>query len=260
MFNEEERPEGAATDAPTAEGAEEARTDAEAAADDGDANGKVSIPRHEYNAIREAREREKALAEENARLKAEAESRRSAPPTASDPKVEDLQAQIAEEERYVRLLEKSKAEGNENAAALLVMHRASLRAQKEALASEERMTFRLEMQDIPEAERAPVYEYMKTTGVTRPSVARQLMRGGKQFETLAEENARLKAENEAMKKGRVAKPPVEDTRIVGSPGGARAPAKKGAPITLDDYHERMRRDPAGTTAARKAGEFTIKVG
>lgn len=260
MFIEDERPEGAATDAPPAEGADEARTDAGEGADDGDANGKVSIPRHEYNAIREAREREKALADEVARLKAEAESRRTPPPTADDSKAADLQAQIAEEERMIRLLEDAKRDGNENAAALLVIHRASLRAQKEALASEERMTYRLEMQDIPETERKGVHEYMQRTGVTRPAVARRLMRGGEQYETLEQELARTKAELAEAKKGRGARSPVEDTRIVGSPGGARATAKKGAPITLDEYNERMRKDPAGTTAARKAGEFTIKVG
>ena len=218
---EDEPPEGAATDALGADGAEAARTDAPAGADDGDANGKVSIPRHEYNAIREAREREKVLADEVARLKAEAEAHRT-PPIVREPAAEDLQTQIAKEERYVKLLERSEAEGNENAAALLVMHRASLRVQKEALASEERMTFRMEMQDIPETERGPVFEYMKTTGITRPSVARQHMRGGKYVE-LEQENARLKVELETAKKGRTAKPAVEDTRIVGSPGGARAP-------------------------------------
>lgn len=255
---DDERPEGAATDAPDADGAEEARTDAPTGADDGDANGKVSIPRHEYNAIREAREQAKALEQENARLRAEAESRRT-PPTAEDSKADDLRSTIAEEERYIAMLERAAKDGNENAAGLLVVHRASLRAHKETLASEERMTFRMEMQDIPEVERQAVFDYMKQTGVTRPSVARQLMRGGKPFESLAEENARLKAELENTKKGRAQKPVVEDTRIVGSPGGARAPAAKGKPITLDEYHRRMREDPEKTIAERQSGAFTIQV-
>lgn len=252
----DERPEGAATDAPTADGADEARTDAAAGADDGDANGKaddkVAIPRHEYNAIREAREREKALTEELARVKAEAEQRRN-PPTAGGSEAEITQKSIDKRQKYIARLEAAAEAGNEDAEALLVVHR-------DALEAEQRTVYRLQMADVPEAEREKVRAFMREKGITMPAVARQLMRG-ESYETLEAELARTKAELAEAKKGKLAKAAVEDTRIVGSPGGSRSPAaKEGEAIPLAEYHKRMRDDPAQTIADRKAGKFTIKVG
>lgn len=249
----DEKPEGAATDAPAADGADEARTDAQAAAADGDGNGegskKVAIPEHEYNAIRNAREEAKALKEENARLKADAEARRN-PPTDRASEAEKTRDSIEKRQRYIARLEEAEKAGNEDAGALLAVHRDMLEA-------EQRTLYRLQMADIPAGERDDVKDFMREQGITMPAVARQLMRGGKKFETLEQENARLKAELDAAKKGKPATK-VEDTRIVGSPGGSRGPApKKGAPIKLSVYRQRMHDDPAGTTAARNAGEFTI---
>lgn len=246
----DEKPEGAATDTPKADGADEARTDAAAVAD-GDANGandKVSIPRHEY----EAREREKAqaqaLKEENARLKAEAEARRN-PPTDRASEADKTRASIEKRERHMARLREARDGGDEASDVLLT-------ALETVQESEQRTLYRLQMADIPDAERDEVKAFMREQGITMPAVARQLMRGTK-YETLESENARLKAELAA--KGKPA-PKVEDTRIIGAPGGSRGPApKKGAPISLADYNQRMRDDPAGTAAARRAGEFTIKV-
>lgn len=250
----DEKPEGAATDTPAADGAEEARTDAPAAVDDGDANGdkseKVTIPRHEYNAIRSSREREKALEEENARLKADAEARRN-PPTDRATEADRTRASIEKRERHMARLREARDAGDEASDVLLT----ALEAVQE---SEQRTLYRLQMADVPEGEREAVKAFMREQRIDMPAVAHQLMRG-KKYETLEQENARLRAELDATKKPKPA-PKVEDVRIVGSPGGSRAPAaKKGAPIPLAEYHERMRKDPAGTTAARKAGEFTIKV-
>ena len=259
MFDE--KPEGAATDALEAGGAEEAQALASEGVDDGDANGKnddkVAIPRHEYNAIREAREREKALREENARLKAEADARRT-PPTVSASAAEEVESMSPSEVRAykARLREAWKNEGNENARIVLKSLedseavRAELRAQR----------FEVELARIPEDKHAAVKAFMAETGAPTPKIAYQLMRGGSGYETLEQENARLKAALDAAQKGKPEKSRVEDTRIVGVPGGARKPATKdGEPITLAEYHKKMRDDPAQTIADRKAGKFTIKV-
>lgn len=217
----------------------------------GEGSKKVAIPEHEYNAIRGAREEAKALKEENARLKAEAEARRN-PPTDHASEADKTRASIDTRRKYIARLEEAEKAGNEDAGALLAVHRDMLEA-------EQRTLYRLQMADIPASERDEVKAFMQERGVAMPAVARQLMRGTK-YETLEQENARLKSELDAAKKGKPAAAAVEDTRIVGSPGGSRAPAaKKGEPIALAEYHKRMRDDPAKTIADRKAGVFTIKV-
>lgn len=217
---------------------------------EGSGSKKVTIPEHEYTALQGTRAREEALKEENARLKAQAEAVRT-PPTANTSDAEKTRASIERRERHMARLREA-AEGGDEASQVLL---SSMEVVQE---SEQRTLYRLQMADIPASEREAVKKYMAEQGIAHPAVAQRLMRG-ERFESVEQENARLKAENEALKKGKPA-PKVEDTRIVGSPGGSRGPAtKKGAPIPLAEYHKRMRDDPAKTIADRKAGEFTISV-
>lgn len=206
----------------------------------------VSISAHEYGILRDARAREKALAEENERLKREAESR--ATTTTDTTREDDFQMTDAERKAYRAELKAAAKAGNRDAAALLV----GIEAADEARIERRNMRFEMELRDIPEAKRDEVKKYMQETGAPTPAIAYKLMRGG-EAATLEAEVLRLKQENEALKKG---KPRVEGTRIAGLPG---ASDDDGTPaISLDEYNARMRKDPNKTIAERRAGKFRIK--
>lgn len=247
MSDELETPAGTASadaagtgDGGTAEGA--------AGSEEG-AEKKVTITSHEYVTLKEAREQQKALADENARLKAEREAR-GTPPTPSGGEAEDARKQVEARQDYIARLEVEAKGGNEAAAALVSIHRS-------ALESEQRTMYRLEMFEIPEGERDEIRKFMAQEGLRSPALARQFLRGGK-FDDVAKDNARLRAEIEALKKNR---PTIEGTRIVGdAPVTGRKKESGVEELTPAEYAKRMS-DPktvTATIAARRAGRLTIK--
>jgi hypothetical protein len=233
-------------DAGTAEGA---------AGSDGGGEKEVKITSHEYVTLKTARENEKALVEENARLKAE-NAARGTPPTPVSDETADARRELTERRNYIAMLEREAAEKDEHGRPANPAANALLAVHKESLAAEQRVVYRLEMSDVPREQREEVKTFMADHGLRSPALALQFMRGG-QYDGVALENARLKEENTRLKANR---PPAEGTRIVGEPPAA-PPKKEGEveEVSRDDYIKLMA-DPktmTATIAKRRANKLRI---
>lgn len=268
MFNEKD-PEAGTTDADldvtenggTPDGAD----GSEAGEDDGltaeELRAKLKSERALALAHKAKAERVNALEAENAALKARSEQRTTTdnrgPEGDEQRDLAARQHQLAEDKRYLSMVEKAAEGGNEEARAALATVRTAVRASEQALAAEERTIYRLEMADVPKDERDDVRALMKEQGIRSPAIAHRFLRGG-QFESLAEENARLKKELEQRKQP----PPPADRRVMGD-GAVVASSKRRdgvEEITLAEYNRRMR-DPARwkeTKDARDGKKLTIK--
>lgn len=212
---------------------------------------KVTISKREYWAIKDAREREKKLSAEMERLKAQTESRYT-PPTTGGSELDEQRRLVQEQQQYIARLEAAANAGNEDAKALLIVHRGSV-------AAEERTLYRLEMADVPRDERGELESFMREKGVRSPAIAHQLLKGNR-YSSLADENARLKRELDEAKTTKT-KPKPADTRIQGEPAAARKKDDGTETLSLAEYNERMRdpRQVHKTIAARKAGTLKIKL-
>ena len=232
------------TETPPPEAAEKAAAGTEGAA--GEGAEKVSISAHEYGVLRDARAREKALQTELDRLKAETESRTT--PT-TDTREDVASMTPAEVKAYkAKLYDSWKKGGSEDAGAVL----ASIISSEQATASNRQIMFELQMRDIPEGKRDAVKKYMAETGAPTPGIAYDLMRG-KEAPSLEQKVADLEKQLAEAKKG---KGRVEGTRIAGLPAGD---VDDGVPaLTLDEYNERMRKDPNKTITERRTGKFRLK--
>jgi hypothetical protein len=219
---------------------------------DADSEGgekRVTITSHEYVTLKASRESAKAQSDELAQLRAE-RATRGTPPTPASGEADDARKQVELRQDYIARLKAEANGGNEAAGALVAVH-------ESALASEQRVVYRLEMFDVPEKERPEVRKFMDDHGLQSPALARQFMRGG-QYDAVSQENARLRAELDRYKTN---KPAVEGTRIVGEP--AVLPKKTTGPeeVSGEEYVRRMN-DPTtkvATLNARRNGGLIIKV-
>lgn len=245
---DEPNPAPAGTDAPAATDTPEGATATAEGAAGSDEGGekKVSITSHEYVTLKAAREREKALEAKVRELESAAPRATTTTDSGAD---DDFTMTDAERAQYRKELRAAAKAGSRDAAAVLV----SIEAADELRADMRRQRFDAEMEKVPEERRDEVKAYMKETGAPSPRLAYQLMRGGKDYETLAEKAARLEKE---LAEAKASKTPIKGTRIVGSPASAD---DDGVPlISLDEYNDRMRKDPHKTIAERKAGKFRLK--
>lgn len=237
----------AGTPEPELDGGEEAGTPE---AQDGGEKGddKVAISKGELGVWKSKAEQFNALKAENERLKAERESRTTTDNRGSE--AEERRNQIAARaDRIARL--RIAAKTNEDAAVLVD----TLEITQE---SEQRQLYRLEMSEVPKDERAEVQAFMRERGLSSPAIAHQMMRGGSRFETLAEENRRLRAEIEEAKKP---KPKIEGTRIVGKSSATVTKKSDGVlSMNVQQYNDEMA-TPEGREkirAARREGKFELK--
>ena len=224
-----------------------------------DDEGHVKISKQEYLVLKDARQREKEARADLDRERAA----RTTPPTPAAATTESDEATRREYDTYIanlRVLAKSDPDlngaANPTAKAILLMHDRTEAVTKRASEAENRQRIREEMTDVPTARRQEVFDYMQATGVVSPAVAYQLIRGGKEYETLAEKATRLEKELEAERAGRGVAPQRTPTRVVGGP----ALRGKGPEVlTVEQYNQRMRDDPDKTIADRRSGAFTIKI-
>ena len=237
------KPTGTVTDPPPATTTPPGGTEPPAG---DDADAKVSISAHEYGVLRDARAREKALQAELDEVKKAAESRTT--PT-TDTREDVASMTPAEVKAYkAKLYDSWKKGGSEDAGAVL----ASIISSEQATASNRQIMFELQMRDIPEGKRDAVKKYMAETGAPTPGIAYDLMRG-KEAPSLEQKVADLEKQLAEAKKG---KGRVEGTRIAGLPAGD---VDDGVPaLTLDEYNERMRKDPNKTITERRTGKFRLK--
>jgi DNA repair exonuclease SbcCD ATPase subunit len=200
-------------------------------------------------------ERVNEVERELAQLRAEKEQRtttdtRGSEATEARESLEDQQAEVAKQEAYISRLEAAAKAGNEDAAALVSVHKASLRNAKQALAAEERTVYRLEMSDVPENKRDAVRaEMARRPGLKSPALAYTLLKGD-EHGTLAQEVVQLKKELEELKRPRQ---PVE-RRIPGASKAASA-ANGEAKKSSEEYLRDMATNPDKAIADRKAGKY-----
>lgn len=171
--------------------------------------------------------------------------------------VEEQRKQLQEDERYLARLEIAAESGNEDAKVLRAAVRKSVAAQKSAIESEQKTSYRLEMFEIPEARREEIRAFMRDHGVGSPAVAKRLIDGGRTDE-MQKEIDRLKAEVEEAKKP---KSKAQDTRIVPGRTGSVSNTKSDGSLSLNvsDYNKEMQ-TPEGRAkikAARAAGKFNL---
>ena len=209
------------------------------AAEEGDKPKKVTIPLEEYEAL-QRKARDRAAAERTDR----GSTTDARPAEAS--KMQDRIA--AREDRLTRLRIAAKA-GNEDAQVLVD----TLETVQE---SEQRQLFRMEMRDVPEAQRTQVRELMEQTRLTSPYAAYKLLRADRADE-LEVENRTLR---EQVTKKDVPRPKVEGTKM---PSVTARAATKDAPkdIPYDEWIEGMK-DPDTRKAlkSRKAAGAKIVMG
>lgn len=195
-------------------------------------------------------ERVNALEEKLAKLEAAQVQRTTTDNRGSDAEgtqrfFEDQKRELAEEEANLVWL-KGLADGGDKAAeAVYKANRSAIRSAKEALQARMDTRYMLEMYDIPEAKRPEVKALMaKTPGLTSPSLAHRFLKGD-EHETQAQEIARLRAENEELKKPR----PIAERRI---PGSSKAGATTGEipHIPRAKYLEMLEADPHKATSER----------
>ena len=229
-----------AVDAATVEAGEVGGKDGE---DEGVASKKVTVPAAEYFGLVEKSRRLKDIEGEVERNHAERERRTTTDNRTST--VADDQRKALEEERVLlQKLEWAASQGDDYA-------KANLLAMRRSVAAEERNLYRSEMADIDKADRKEVEEFMAQRGIRSPKVAAELLRGGSKYETLAQENARLKAELEAAKVAKEKDRPKQmATKIAGE---GPAPKDKSEDwieyVTGEEWLKRMR-DPKTSTKAK----------
>lgn len=227
---------------------------------------KVVIDQQEYISLKVGAERRNQIEAENERLKAERDTRNTTDDRVSEAddarnSLEDQQRQLENDRAYLRRVEAfAKAnpgpEGEEARAALAVV-RTAVAASERSIASEERVLYKLEMADIPKEKQEAVRKLIRETpGLRSPALAHRFLKGD-EHETLAQENARLREENDKLKKPAPRAP--EPIR-----GGTKSPTTKNGveEITLDEYQARMS-DPLKyntTKRARDGGKLVIRKG
>lgn len=193
-------------------------------------------------------ERVNELEAENARLKALADQRTTTDDRGSE--ADEMRRKVVERENRLRWVNQLADSGDEGAKAL----RDTLEV---TLESEQRQLYRLEMAEIPKEDRAEVQKLMTERRLRSPADAYERLRGGHRYETLAEENARLRKELET--KSRPA--PNVDRRVVGDAKAGASKMENGVEtITLQEYNRRMA-DPAlwkETKTARDGKRLQIK--
>ena len=249
----EEHPEAAS---PAPEAVEETVIPAaETAGNDGDAGEeaaggkKVTIPAPEYAALVEKTKRLKAIEDENAALRDRAT--RTTTDNRGSSEVDEQRKALDEEKTLLRKLEWAAEQGDDYA-------KANLLAMRRSVAAEERSLYRLELSEIDKEDRKDVESLMRERGIRSPKVAAELLRGGSRYETLAQENARLKAEIEKAKKPKAA---VTSTRIEGDTLAGRAKREGDTEYVSTEEYLKRTRDPktkAATIAAMRAKTLRIR--
>jgi len=239
------------------EAAIESAEDGQGSENEGSAQRKmVTVPFDEFIALKVAQEQAN-------KAKADSETRSTTTDTADSEvseqrqALEKRQAQLRSDEAYIAQIERAAESGNEEARAALALARTSQVNARAALEAEERTVARLELFEIHKDERPEVLKFMKDNGIKSPAVAHRIMRGGDRFETMAQENARLKMELEEAKKPK----PLAPTTTIRGAAKASAERKANGIVQIDQakYIEDMR-DPVKARpllAARRAGKLEI---
>ena len=244
-------PEAGTDDATSTDGAVEAATveagevGGKEGEDEGAASKKVTVPAAEYFGLVEKSKRLKDIEGEVERSRAERESRNTT--DTRDSSFADEQRKAIEKDRaLLQKLEFAASQGDDYAAGNLL-------AMRRSVAAEERSLYRLEMADIDKEDRAEVEKLMSQRGIRSPKVAAELLRGGSKYETLAQENARLKAELEAAKVAKEKdRPKPMATKIAGEGPAPKDKSEDGIEyVTGEEWLKRMR-DPKTSTKARAA--------
>lgn len=211
-------------------------------------DSKVTISRGELGVWKTKAERVNTLEKQIAVLEARAESKAT---DRNGSEASEQRKTVDKLQNYLQRLDVAADSGNEEADALRTVYRGSL-------AAEQRTLYRLEMYDVPEAERDEVKSFMRDNGLHSPAVAQQLLRGGTKYHDLQKQVDRLTKELETTKKPT----PKIESRVVGeSRARVHQESKNGEEmITLAEYTERMN-DPArrsATKVARDGGRLKFK--
>jgi hypothetical protein len=251
MFGDPE--EGAGTTDAAAESSDNAAVEA-ADADGGSAGddkGKktVTIPFDEYMSLKTRREQEN-------RSRAESGDRNTATDSRA-PEVEDQRRLVEREEDLLKRLQYNADARNADGTLADPYAAAVVASTKRSLAAEQRMLFRMEMQEVPADRRELVRDLMQKRGFTSPFAAYKFMRGD-EAEGLEAENRSLKAQLAERDKAKD-KPRVESTRMQSQVSRGGSSKDSDREVTTDEWISAMS-DPVKRKefkAAKAAGKLTI---